>query len=285
MKTCQLLFALVALSVALEGRAQLIAYDSFSGYPASSINGQGYGTGWTGLWDIGAGQDIFGVDPPNDLTYSGLTGALGRFSAGSSASAGLKRDFPAVNSGTIYFGAVVQYPGGSTNIRTFYLTASEGNGGMVDLGQYSGSGAATTTQWLNIDTTIHGGTALHGVNTGILVTGDPTYLVARIDFNTSGLLDSAWLWVNPTSVSDLDTSHASASSLSLYDVGTLSAFGYYVDTSVSGGNGGYMDEVRISRSATDMFGVAGAVPEPSTYAALTGLAALGFALLRQRRKR
>ena len=51
---------------------------------------------------------------------------------------------------------------------------------------------------------------------------------------------------------------------------------------------GAMDDIRIynyALSAAEVQGLYTAVPEPSTYAALTGLTALGFAAMRRRKRR
>lgn len=271
MKTVRFLLALVAIGAALECRAQLVAYDNFSGYSAGYINGQGHGYGWTDNW--GSRDSPFYAEPGNDLAYSGLTGATGRVYAAYSSGASISRHFSEVSSGTVYFGAVVQYWAGNYAIR--FVEFSNGTSGMR-LGQFTGSGGESSTQWLDL---MPVGGGLVGTNTGIAVTDQPTYLVGKIEFNTSGSLDSVRLWVNPTGASDLqNNANASASSLNLYDIGSVNTFSYYLNTWNPGSPGGYFDEIRVSTSADLMFG---AIPEPAAYAVFVGLAGLAWALRRR----
>jgi hypothetical protein len=53
MRTYRVMLFLLAVVGVVEGRAQLIAYDTFSGYSALNLNdadllNKGLGTGWTG---------------------------------------------------------------------------------------------------------------------------------------------------------------------------------------------------------------------------------------------
>ena len=280
MKAYRVLLALLTIGGAVEGRAQLIAYDNFSGYSAGTLDGQGQGYGWTSNWST-ATPSLFSAMPGSDLTYSGLTGATGLAQTGSLRGAGIVRSFPAVSSGIVYFGAVVQYMDTGGNIRIIQ-TAGDGttnNGGSVFLGQYNSNpyGSFVTTQY--VDTRPYNGdvNSQTGANSGISVTTQSTYLVGKIQFNTLGSYDSVWFWVNPANASVLENNTSpSAMLIDVYDLGNMGRFGAYIDTPSSGFN---FDEIRISTSAADMFG---AIPEPSTYAALLGLAALGFALLRRK---
>lgn len=274
MKTARFLLALVASGATLECRAQLVAYDNLSGYSAGYINGQGHGYGWTDNW--GSRDAPFTVQPTEDLAYSGLIGATGRVYAAYSSGASISRHFTEVSSGAVYFGAVVQYWAADYAIR--FVEFSNGTSG-VRLGQFTGSGGESSTQWLDL---MPVGGGLVGTNTGIAVTNQPTYLVGKIEFNTSGSLDSMRLWINPAGASDLQSNaNASASSLNLYDIGSVNTFTYYLNTWNPSSPGGYFDEIRVSTSASLMFG---AIPEPSAYAVLAGLGALGLALRRLHRQ-
>jgi hypothetical protein len=195
---------------------------------------------------------------------------------------GIARSFAAVSSGTVYFGALIQYNavgGGNIMDLTFSGDNSAGNQGVVFLGQYAGNPYAqggNITNWVDARRSDGDVPSQIGANSGLtVVAGSPTYLVGRIDFNTSGALDSIWMWVNPADAAMIqNTATANASLVNQYDLGAISMFGVYVNS----GSGFLLDEVRISQSAGPMFG---AVPEPSAYAAILGLCSLAALLWRR----
>ncbi|MDD3181009.1 MAG: PEP-CTERM sorting domain-containing protein [Opitutaceae bacterium] len=280
MKTSRLLIVIMGLCAAVEVWAQLIAYDNLSGYTSGTINGQGQGIGWTGNWST-ASSSIFSAVPASDLTYTGLTGATGLGQTNAFKGAGLGRYFPAVSSGTLYFGALVQYQSTYSGIRLIAVEGpGEGNSGFVSLGQYGSNpySAYTTLQYLDARPISGDVASQTGQSSGISITTQTVYLVGKIQFNTSGTSDSIWFWVNPSSASDLqNTANYNASLINPYDIGSIGRFHVYVDHPSSGF---YFDEVRVSTAAADMFG---AIPEPSTYAALVGIIVLGVAAWRRRR--
>ena len=267
--------------------AQLIAYDNFSGYSAVGLNGQGTGLGfgWTSNWSTGQPGN-FTADPGSGLTYAGLTTETGLISASPSGNAGVGRDFAPVGSGTVYFGALVQYYDTASVIRIFALgdDGTTNHAGGVMLGQMDGShvwSAETTYQYISTDPyTGDYANYRYGSNSAIGVTTAPTYLVGKIEFNTSGSSDSMYLWVNPTSAAELqNNATANASLVNPYDIGNVSHFSVYLNTTYGGGSSGFaLDEVRVATDANLMFGT---IPEPSAWTALAGLAALGFALRRR----
>lgn len=278
MKAIRAMGLLLAIGAAVEGRAQLIAYDSFSGYSAGTLNGQGQGYGWTNNWSTAGG---FTAVPGSDLAYTGLTGATGLASA-SGSGVSITRTFPAVSSGTIYFGALVQYSSATQSIRLINLVGTENTTntfGTVLLGQYYPNSPNTPmTQWVVARPADTGAVGSQiGADTSVTISTTTTYLVGKIEFNTSGSNDSIWFWLNPSSSTDLQSNTGyNGSLINQIDVGNMGSFDAYTTSSFT------FDEVRISTMATDMFG---AIPEPSTYAALAGLAALGFAALRRRHRK
>ena len=281
MKTClsPVLLVVLALGFATEARAQLVVSDSFSGYTAGSMSGQGtgLGTGWTtSSWYNVSGSAT--AVPTSGLTYSGVTSQNGLVQIGSPGAA--QRSFSAVSSGTLYVGALVQFPDANSGFRLigFGGNNTSGNNGNVMMGQIH-QNAGTTDIWLELRRGSDGNvTAGPSEDTGLVpVANQTTYLVARIDFNTSGSLDSVYMWVNPTSATQLqNAATASVSSINETDIGNIANFWAY-----SGSGGGIsFDEIRVSTLATDMT----AIPEPSTYAALFGLAVLGVAACRRRQR-
>lgn len=142
------------------------------------------------------------------------------------------------------------------------------------LGQYNGS--ATDTQYITARPTADSLSGQISANTTISATTATTYLVGKVVFNSSGTSDSVYFWVNPSGAAALENNASANASLSnQVDLGSLGKFGLYID-----GSSGYsLDEVRIARDASLMFG---AIPEPSAYALASGLAVFGVAFFRRR---
>lgn len=283
MHTCRILLVVALVGAGVEAPAQLIAHDSFTGYTAGELNGQWQGYGWTTAWSVSTTGNT-SVVTGSDLTYGGLTGATGLAQVNNYAGMGNYRSFAAVDSGTLYFGALVKYSDTGSGIRLIGFNGDNttNNAGSVLLGQYNGSNgsaAETTYQYLTLRPyTGYNAATQIGVNTGISVTTQTVYLVGKIEFNTSGASDSVWFWVNPASASDLqNNANFDAASINPFDLGNVGGFSAYVNDN----SGFYFDEVRISRSSSDMFG---AIPEPSAYAVFAGLVALGFVAYRNRHK-
>ncbi|NUQ65530.1 MAG: immunoglobulin domain-containing protein, partial [Pirellulales bacterium] len=238
------------------GAGQLIAYDSFQGYAAGELNGQGRGFGWTGNWSAST-LGIVSAVPTGDLTVAGLAGATGLAQVGSLRGMGVYRNFPPVSSGTLYFGALVQYQDANSGIRLVALNGDDtaNNSGSVILGQYygpNGNAAETTQQFLTLRPYTGYSVATQiGVNTNLPVTTQTAYLVAKVVFNTNGAADSVWFWVNPAGPADLqNTANFQAASPNAFDLGNLGKFSAYVDDD----SGFLFDEVRISTNAAHLFG-------------------------------
>lgn len=246
--------------------AALIAHDSFTGYTSGTLNGQGQGVGWTGPWSTSS-PGTFSAVPANDLTYAGLTGSTGLAQVGALRGAGISRAFPPVGTGTLYFGALIQYTNTVSGIRLVSLSGpGSGNSGFVSLGQYGANpwSAFTTLQYLDARPASGDVGSQVGQSSGVSITTQTTHLVGKIQFDTSGSSDSMWFWVNPPDATAVqDTTGFQASLINPYNIGSMGSFYVYVDHPSAGF---YFDEVRVATSAADLFG---AVPEPTALVLLT----------------
>lgn len=111
---------------------------------------------------------------------------------------------------------------------------------------------------------------------------DTTYLiVGKIEFDVNGVDDRVTMYINPTSLSD-------ESQLTPYmvidglNVGKIAGFRVFAGSTASGFDfaTAQYDEIRFGSTYSS---VLSAIPEPSSFAAMAGLAGLAFAGLRRRR--
>ena len=264
-------------------RADMLAYESFSGQAGHTLAGMNGGTGFADAWHAGSfGPDASakyvvqadsldgGTTPP----MGGRVAALAQYSFGS----GLTRDLstPLGTPGTTAYISVLLRADGTLN---------EGiSGGYFGLTL----NASTTTPSLSQDLFIgkpsgsnfaiedRGGANSHASATAAAI-GVSNFLVVRADFAASGA-DKFTLYVNPTtidmgpSVVKQDSFLGSINSLSLFASGAFS-----------------LDEIRIGTTLGAIFpSPAGTmVPEPASVVMLTlgVLGAAATARVRRSRRR
>jgi hypothetical protein len=236
-----------ALAFASTAQAALIAYNGFNGSPT------GFSTDFNSSNTAGLTYSAGG----NTLTTSGgaITGATdttGTLTSG-------------LTTGTVWMSFLVQYTatpfvefarvqlqnGGS---EMFQLAADRDASNNFYMSRRAGAGG-------NVNT-----------STGVAIAEDVTFLVVgRLNLTSQ----TADFWVNPTlSLSDPTSPQASFATTSLA-VDRISL-------NFNGTANVTFDEIRLGTTFNDVTPFS-AIPEPSSFAALTGLALLGAAAMRRRR--
>jgi hypothetical protein len=259
-----LLFSLagaLAMSVfASHGSAQVSFYEPFNYTLASNLNGQSGATGAAGSWTTsGSPPATIGTS----LSYPGLTstGGAATFAGATdfSATAHLAGTYGTPNS-TVWVSFVVNETS----------PASDGiYGGLVFANVFTGFGSVNGNDDVGLGS-VTAGDSITGATLG--TPGTTLFFVTRFDFNGTG---------NVTFNTYLDpTGSGSPNGGSLISTGSNSYGASDVNQLLIGTNAASTwDEIRIGSS----YGDVSAIPEPSTYAAIFGLGALGFAAWRRRR--
>ena len=298
------------------------AYEGFdysSGAMTNTLNG---GTGWNASGDNSANTTSWGVGTSLTITGSGAavqssgldlatsgypaeTGASTLVS-GASASSSIGRQFgQSVDTGTFYFSFLTQKA--NTELRTVNLSFfgtnerlaigqiasnlntrdADGNW-LSNAGANSGNFAALISNSQNNAAAANtAGPAANGVyvNTTAPVAYSSTavsLLVGKIEFNFSGGVEDRFsLYINPGDLTD-EGAQTPYLIIDHNDFGALTGFRIFAGATGGGftASGAQFDEIRLGTTYTT---VTGAIPEPSSFAALAGLAGLTFAGLRRRR--
>lgn len=299
------------------------AYEGFDYSAGAMTNTLGGGTGWnatgdalspnTTTWGVGTNLTITNQgatiqSPGLGLSTSGYPASTGgaAFVTGATASSSIGRLFgQSVDSGTFYFSYLTQRS--NDEFRTVNLsffgtnerlaigqiaananTRDQQGNWLSNAGQNSGNFAALISNSQNnaaAATTV--GQAANGVyvNTTAPVaysSTSPTLIVGKIEFNyNGGVEDRFTLYVNPTDLLN-ESSLTAYLTMEHNDFGTLTGFRVFSGATGGGYNasGALFDEIRLGSKFTD---VTGAIPEPSTFAALVGVAGMAFAAARRRR--
>lgn len=246
-----------------------------------TISGQGSGSGWDGNWTVDAtanvnnpfryGASDYSLGYTDSLGNSLQTspGSLGLFSAGSGASA-LNRPFSDPPTGEVWFSFLnIRTSSESWNYELQFL------GGDDDSIQFQLQNSSDTGKFrINA-----GSTALLDLQNH---TADPDpegqLFVGRVTNVSSGSANSAiTVWINPTSLLDIEAGAAASASLTGRQVDSITQFNFNKGTVHSG----YFDELRVGSSSLSVTPTV--IPEPSTYALGLGLAVGAFLLRRQKR--
>ena len=264
---CFFAFSLVA---ATSGNAALIAFDHFyyGGDEAVGLSGLG-GTenGWAGAWDGRTLQFDPNIAP---LNYS----EPGYNNAPNPAGSGVVRS-SAGNAGHIVTRELAAPLTETAWVSILLDRQSEDSGeGLIwfnSVGQTTGADTYVSIRNNRPEIRFPGNNS-----TGDTLTGELFLLLARVQINVDGNNDALDFWLNP----DLSDGMNSLGSPTLTAGGSDAFGGGLSSIGISaGGSGERMDSLRVG---TTLEGVT-VIPEPSTYAAIFGLSALGLVILRRRK--
>jgi hypothetical protein len=236
-----------ALALAVPAHAALIAYNGFDGAPS------GFASDFASSNTAGLVYSAGG----NTLTTSGgaitgTTDSLGVLTSGLTGTVWMSFLVQYTASPFVSFARVQLQNGGA---EMFQLAVDRDGSDTFFMSRRAGAGG-------NINT-----------STGVAIVEDQTFLVVgRLNFTSQ----AADFWVNPTlSLSDPTSPQA-----------TFSTTGLAVDRInlvFNGSTAVTFDEVRVGTTFNDVTPFS-AIPEPSSFAALAGLATLGCVGLRRRRR-
>ncbi len=261
-----------AASLASVASAQSIAYLETFGNSTSNAS---YGSvGWNLYWNQSgtgttAGTAVNRTNPGTTGNPGTLTGAAVNFTAvAGAATANIGQEQPGSGTGFAFVGA--------TNVTAAFAFTTE----------YNGASAITTSNIQSISF-VQGNSAAATFRAAVQV-GGTWYVTASQSGNTmtaaqfAGSLDpyvagqGVALTFDLTSASWSALNFTPGSALSVgtsatLPTGTVTAFGYFV--TMAGGTTVRVDDFSVS-----------VIPEPSSFAALAGLAGLGMAASRRRRR-
>lgn len=279
----RLLFsAALGLVASSSARADILAYDSFSGTPGVPVTATSGGTGFSGSWKAGTlGPDNSAgyVQQGSSLEGGSTTSLGGRVAslASYALSGGITRTLSSAigtPGSTVYISLLVRADG----------TLNEGAaGGFFGLLLNSSKTTPTLSQDLfigkgsgsNYLLEDRGGNNSHVSGTSAAI-GVTNLLVVRADFAANGGPDKFTLYVDPKSATNMgpavvknDSSVGSISNISIYSTGAFS-----------------LDELRISTSLTDAIpaGDITSVPEPASVI-MVAMGGLGVFAARRRSAR
>lgn len=212
------------------------------------------------------------------LEYSGLTSTGGSGIVG--AQGGLPQQSVAFdNAGIQYFSFLFQHlnPANVSGGRILFEAFGSSNEGYGI--NYNRNTDGSLTVFARA-----GNTNTGSVTVSTVAAASPVLVIGKFD-PTASTNGSTTIWINPTSFTDeasMITSVGTATATSAAGAAVLRDDGIVLRTATSTtGNWFQVDNMRF---ADDFAGLGlSAVPEPSSFAALAGLGALGFAALRRRR--
>lgn len=270
---------LLSFVCAVESNAALIAHEGFDYTASQTVSGLNGGTGWTGAWGSFTGGTLDVTAPGS--TYPGLESAGNKaFVTPTSDVTTSRRNFPSVNSGTVYMSMLVDLT--NTGTRFLGMQLFEGS---TERGFFGTNSGQPNWSMSNPST----GQLASSVST---VASDPTLLVMRLDFNVLGAgsaFERMRLYVNPTPggtepvTADADSIATTTMSIPSLD-GIAIGAGFQTSATLTTSIGTF-DELRIGTlwaDVTPLEVVVPPVPEPGTLTLLLfGASALGL----RRRKR
>ena len=271
-----LLGAALAATLASSASAALIAYEGFNYTEANgtTISGLNGGTGWDEAYPSVEGT----LRLADGLSFEGHLPSIGkgfeRLPSGTLTSNGRNWETTLTN-GTIWYSFLVNPPlSGRGTIGVVQGAASNQNGFGI---RFEPNATTATTLRFNANTPVQNpGTDINFANGYGL-----TYLVVgKLTVDTAASTrNDMWVYQNGQTVPILTDVSVG---MSVSSAATGSSIPAFYGRSFGNPNAAIVfDEIRVGTTFAD---VASAIPEPSSFAALAGLGALGFIATRRRQQ-
>lgn len=281
MKTIPLLIACTALASAAQ--AALLLQENFDGLNTGNLNGQ---NGWTAKSGVSVAPGGLSYSA-GSLTVSGGANRVESTLIGSGSADYLATKGFAAQSSDVWFSFTLridtsdQPPTTFGNGPRFWFWVSD----TTDISTgVTGSVTDNNTGNKNLSSEIRLTSTPTANSSGVIVTDSVYFLVARLSKDGGATLANAYdrleLWVNPTSTSIGAATISSDAPASASFTGGIANFGL---TTLSTAADLQWDNLRIGTTRADVVDVY-AIPEPASFAALAGLAGLGLAATRRRRR-
>lgn len=245
------------------GHADTLVSESFN-YSVGGLVGQNGGTGWGGSWtaiDAGASGGVqSGSLTYGDLVTSGNQAYVTTTAGTSGFSRALGSTFSDATTNTIYLSFAFNWNSGT---RFLGLQLLNGGTSAIEFNKFAGQSNFGIQS---------------GTGSTAITTGTTNFVVVKIEFNASGN-DTVSLYTNPSLTGGEPMTASSTRSFASLSFNTIRlATGY--DNGSQTTAAAAFDEIRIGTTYAD---VVSAIPEPSSFAALAGIAALGFVAVGRRR--
>lgn len=260
--------------IASSARAQLIAYEPFNYTVGNNVAGStlsGVGT-WAAV-NTGTAPTV----ASGNLSVTGLsfpTGNSAYLPGGNHQEAVLP--FTSTNTGSIFFSLALNVTTQPT-AASYILGFSTGNTnyGAVIFTQASGAGYQIGFSNRSSGSTVTYDSTVHALNTTV-------FLVGRYDFISGTGNDTSALWVNPTPAT-FGAGAAPTATLTSSGGTDMTAISQFLLRGATGSPISTVDELRVGTTWASVTPPA-PIPEPSTYAALLGVVALGWVAVRRHRR-
>ncbi|MFH1498577.1 MAG: PEP-CTERM sorting domain-containing protein [Verrucomicrobiota bacterium] len=273
-----ILTPLLALAISLPAHGALLLSENFDNLNTGALNGQ---NSWSAAGELTVGDG--GLSYSNgDITIAG--GARHSVSTGANAQGVASKAF-ASQSGEVWFSLTLNVST-TTNSNRFWFHVSDD----ADLND-SGVIGQTNTSSTALLGGVRIGSSQQSTSTGISLGSNlgTTFFVVGRYFQaeeggtaTVGDYDSMEVWVNPDSTT-LGSGVASSFTTGSGITGGIDTFAL---SALGGGATVLWDNLLVGTSQADVLDVyTSTIPEPSSFAALGGLAALGLAAAGRRRRR
>ncbi len=257
--------------MAMSASAATLAYEGFTGYPNANNNivGQNGGTGWGAAWNSGTSEGfLHTVRTPSTIAYAGYTGSTTPAASGGNY-LNLAAGFGAANPANVFrfldvtgggtFGAAGYVSGGKIGADNTTLWAS------LLLSSQANSGGANGSATITFNSTTANNVTLPQSQASNLV-------VFKFVFGP-GSTDTVTTFANPNLATFDGTSGGVTSAAGDYAFTGLTLTESYTGGSGSPGAETRYDDIRFGTTLADVAPVA-AVPEPTTLAAIGGVALL-----------
>jgi hypothetical protein len=271
MKSC-ILTPLLAFALIAPAHGALLLSENFDSLSVGDLNGQ---NGWSAdaVLDVASGGLGYSS---GDISVSG--GTKHAVWSGANAQPIGSKGF-ASQSDEVWFSLTIKVVATNTSSRFWFYVSDDadlGNAGVV--GQINtGSNAllggyrATTSQFTSAGTSIDVGNTLFIVGRFSQTGTSPTV----------GDYDKMEMWVNP----DSTTLGVAFTATNTNGSGISTGIDTFAITALGTGSNVIWDNLLVGTSQADVLDVyASTIPEPSTFALLGGIGALGFAGLRRRKR-